>query len=182
MPAQHGFTLLEVLMVSLITALTLLLGVPSLQDFLHANRARQDIASLKILLYSSREQAIHLAERVTLCPHNGNQQCSNDWNLPLMAFNDRNNNRQLDAGETLLQQTTASASNSLRSFSGQVISFDARGFAGFNTGSFSYCYQSAQTHSVSFVISRLGRIRRGGDSNNDGIAELASGQNVPCPG
>ncbi|QQD20706.1 prepilin-type N-terminal cleavage/methylation domain-containing protein [Venatoribacter cucullus] len=181
MPVTKGFTLIELLIVSAIMALTLLVGLPAWQEFQHANRARQDIIHLKILLHSSREQAVHLAEKITLCPQNANRQCTNDWNLPLMVFNDRNNNQQLDPDETLLNQATAGHSNSLRHFSGQVISFDARGFAGFNTGSFSYCYQSAQIHSASFVISRLGRIRRGGDSNNDGIAELASGQNVPCP-
>lgn len=181
MPATKGFTLIELLIVSAIMALTLLVGLPALQDFQHSQRARQDIATLKILLFSSREQALHLAEPVTLCPYNANRQCTNNWNLPLMVFTDRNNNQRLDADETLLSQTTAGHSNSLRYFSGQLIRFDARGFAGFNTGSFSYCYQSAQIHSASFVISRLGRIRRGGDSNNDGIAELANGQNVPCP-
>ncbi len=181
MPATKGFTLIELLIVSAIMALTLLVGLPALQEFQHANRARQDIASLKILLHSSREQAIHLAERLTLCPDSGNQQCGNDWNQPLILFTDTNNNRQLDTNEQLLHRTKALNGSRLLTFSGNSISFDNRGFAGFSTGSLGYCLQGARPYSASFIISRMGRIRRGGDNNNDGIAELANGQNVPCP-
>ena len=86
MLTSKGFTLIELLIVSAIMALTLLVGLPALQDFQHSQRARQDIAALKILLHSSREQAIHLAERLTLCPDSGNQQCGNDWNQPLILL------------------------------------------------------------------------------------------------
>lgn len=181
MLTSKGFTLIELLIVSAIMALTLLVGLPALQDFQHSQRARQDIAALKILLHSSREQAIHLAERLTLCPDSGNQQCGNDWNQPLILFTDTNNNRQLDTNEQLLHRTKALNGSRLLTFSGNSISFDNRGFAGFSTGSLGYCLQGARPYSASFIISRMGRIRRGGDNNNDGIAELANGQNVPCP-
>src|SRR5690606_13133307 len=169
MSATKGFTLIELLIVSAIMALTLLVGLPALQEFQHANRARQDIAALKILLHSSREQAIHLAERLTLCPDSGNQQCGNDWNQPLILFTDTNNNRQLDTNEQLLHRTKALNGSRLLTFSGNSISFDNRGFAGFSTGSLGYCLQGARPYSASFIISRMGRIRRGGDNNNDGI-------------
>ena len=175
MLTSKGFSLTELLITLTVILLLWQTGIPALQAFTDRQQARQDIARLSMLLNNSREQAIHLAERLTLCPDSGNQQCGNDWNQPLILFTDTNNNRQLDTNEQLLHRTKALNGSRLLTFSGNSISFDNRGFAGFSTGSLGYCLQGARTYSASFIISRMGRIRRGGDNNNDGIAELANG-------
>lgn len=181
MLTTKGFTLTELLITLTITVLLWQTALPAWQSFSERQQATKDIIRLTMLLHNSREQAIHLAERLTLCPDSGNQQCGNDWNQPLILFTDTNNNRQLDTNEQLLHRTKALNDSRLLTFSGNSISFDNRGFAGFSTGSLGYCLQGARPYSASFIISRMGRIRRGGDNNNDGIAELANGQNVPCP-
>lgn len=176
-----GFTLTELLITLTITVLLWQIGLPALRAFSERQQATQDITRLTMLLHNSRELAVHRGERLTLCPDNGQQQCSHDWNQPLMLFADRNNNRQLDTGEPLLHRTAGLTAPRLLSFSGHHISFDHQGFSGFSTGSLGYCLQGIRPYTASLIISRMGRIRRGGDSNQDGIAELTNGQNVPCP-
>ena len=181
MPVTKGFTLIELLIVSTVMILILTVGLPAMDGFRHRMQARQDIAGLKMLLHSSREQAMLRQTRVTLCPLVNNR-CSNDWNQPLSLFTDPNNNRQLDNNETVLHILAASRpTNTLRNFNNHAVSFDSRGFAGASAGSFSYCLNDTGQTGLALIISRNGRIRKGTDSNHDGLPETADGKNVQCP-
>lgn len=177
-----GFTLTELLIAMAIMAIITMSAVPMLTELRERLQARQDIARLQLVIRSGREQALLLKTRVTLCPSDNQQTCLNDWNKPLILFTDTNNSRQRDADERLLQQLPeADPDRVMRLFNNSVISFDARGFAGLSTGSFSYCLKGQQRTGAAFIISRNGNIRAGQDSNQDGLPETANGNNVPCP-
>jgi len=181
--AMEGFTIIELLTILTVIGLTLTYAVPFLNQTLNSLIARQDIAELKQAIASAREQAVHQNQQVTLCPLSGNA-CDNDWNAELSMFTDNNNNRQLDTGETIIKRYRQARTEATRSYTGQVISFFPTGFSGINTGSFGYCLRYGDStddvRSDSLVISRLGRIRPGADSDGDGIFETASRRNIPC--
>lgn len=179
---QFGFALVELMIVVIISTLIATIGVPALQRFSQNIEARQDITQLSIKLHSARAQALQHASRVTLCPLDNNNQCYNQWNAKLSAFFDKNNNHQADNNEEILFIIPAISNDKIkRAFNGSVISFDSTGFSGINTGSFSYCLKGAIAVGDVFIISRIGRIRKGTDSNNDGIPETAGGRAIPCP-
>ena len=179
---KKGFTLTETLVVVALIAITLSIGLPALSSFRERIQARQSATELHQLISYTRSQSILLAQRVTLCPLDNSNACSSDWNGPLSVFTDLNNNRVMDADETLLKVMSAvQSSNELRAFNSKVISFDHLGFAGFNNGTLSYCLNGATTSGSAYIISRNGRMRLAGDKNNDGLPELLNGKTIDCP-
>ncbi len=178
----HGFTLIEMMVTTVIIALLATVGLPTMNSFLNRTKARQDISQLNQLMSFTRSQALLRASRTTLCPLDASLQCSNQWNDTLSVFTDNDNSHTLDSGEQLL--STLPANNNphvLRSFNSQVISFDERGFAGVNTGSLGYCHNGRTPIGAAFIVSRNGRVRLGIDRNQDGLPETPNGKNVPCP-
>ena len=72
-------------------------------------------------------------------------------------------------------------SRALLSHNNSAISFNADGFSAFATGSLGYCFRKNKPLRLFLLLRAQGRIRRGTDSNQDGIPQTASGANVPCP-
>ncbi|UXD89308.1 GspH/FimT family pseudopilin [Thalassolituus hydrocarboniclasticus] len=182
-PLQNtGFTLIEILVTCSILGLLLGVGLPATHRLMQHVDAERDISELALALSEARNHALYYRNRVTLCPLNNALHCSSDWNMPLTLFMDSNNNRVLDPGEPVLRELPASTSGQkLRTFSGNVISFDAKGYAGIDNGSLGYCAKASAVTGAAFIISRNGRIRAGTDRDNDGLPETANGRNVACP-
>lgn len=179
---SSGLSLLELIFTLGISSALLSFGTYAVLRFQEYWHGQQAIQSLSLLLHSGREQAILQKSVVTLCPLNPGKQCNMEWNNELTLFIDNNNNRQLDSGDLYLRTLAANINpHAMRSHTNNAISFDAKGFSAFATGSLSYCLKKQRTIAAVFIISRTGRIRRGTDSNQDGIPEAANGQNIPCP-
>lgn len=178
---KKGFTLIEVTVVIAIMAITAAIGTPSFISFRERIEVRNNASRLLQLLEYARVRAITSSQRVTICPLDPSNKCGHSWNSVLSVFIDHNNNRVRDTDDDLLATVAAETSgHALRAFNSSVISFDDRGFAGFNTGSFSYCLTGASTSGVVYVISRNGRIREGRDTDGDGLPETPNGKNIPC--
>lgn len=180
---QHikAFTLVELITTTLIASLLLFVGMPAFNRFTERLTAGQRISELQQAVSYTRASAINNLQRTTMCPLDSSKRCGQDWNTELSIFLDPNENNQLDSGEHLLQQLEPTrAGNDFRSYTGSSISFDPRGFSGFHNGSLGYCFPGSKPIGAAFIISRMGRIRRGLDTDADGIEETASGQNVPC--
>lgn len=180
--AQTGMTLIELMVVTVIAAMIITVGIPSLQRFSQNIGARQDIGRLSQLLSYARSSAIFTTSRTTLCPLKQDNSCSQDWNEALSLFSDTNNNHKLDLPQEAVLSTIAAVStnNVTRAYTGTVISFNERGYSDVATGSMSYCKNDAIITGAVFIISRMGRIRRGQDSDNDGLPETAGGSKIPC--
>lgn len=180
MRSKFGFTLMELLVVTVIAIIIMTSAAPSLKRFSIQQMGKHMLATLELHVRSSREQAIHLQVPITMCPSINKINCHPDWNKPIIIFTDKNRNNRVDDDERILAQIRASKDDELRSFTGNYIRFNANGFSNFNTGSLSYCSdKTAQVNGV-LIISRVGRIRRGVDKNKDGLKELANGNNLPC--
>lgn len=177
-----GYSLSEALIVLFCMMGLFGLGIPALERVSEQASARNAISQLQLLLHHAREQALHLRTQVSLCPLNSLQQCHSSWNEELVLFVDSNNNQTLEAGEAVLYTLKANHHPyAKRSYTSKAIGFDANGFSALATGSLGYCLKHRSLTAAVFILSRNGRIRRGGDSNQDGIPENASGQNIACP-
>lgn len=177
---QHGFTLGELMITVSITGILASIAVPSMNNFLNLQRAKNDIRALKHVISSARAQAIQTQLPVVICPTKASGECERQWDKPIQVFIDANNNQIQEEGEKILNIIDASDTNfSLRSFQRTFLRFTNRGFS--NTGSFTYCALTQPETSSVLIFSRMGRSRPGQDSNNNGIVELANGNDAPCP-
>lgn len=179
---HHGMTLTELLIVMLIISITFAFVLPAIDGLLLQQRGHYEIQQLQTLIDSSRTTAVALQSHATLCPLDNNQRCHTNWNASLTLFQDRNGNRTLDTNEAVIQTIPSADSNVKRHYPNRALMFDERGFAGVNNGSLSYCRRLPNNrYSASvWIISRMGRVRTGRDTNGDGVPEVASGQNIPC--
>ena len=179
---QQGLTLVELMVTLAIAGILFTVGAPAVSSMMHRYQAASEIQAIQMAIQLTRSQAI-LSGKTTLCPLVNNV-CKREWNLELTAFFDPNGNKKLDSNESVITRVAAvDPSKVLRLYPKRAFQFDSRGFAGFNNGSFSYCRVAGEDHKTgaAFIISRLGRIRGGLDSNEDGLPETANGKNVICP-
>jgi type IV fimbrial biogenesis protein FimT len=113
---------------------------------------------------------------------NSRKSCFNEWQEAVTIFSDKNKNLRLDPEDKQLLNLPKPSDGSLVTYPRTAIVFDHRGFSGGYNGSLSYCKASADVGSIgmSIIISRVGRIRFGADTNSNGLPELANGDDVPC--
>lgn len=176
-----GFSLIELLIVISIAAILLSFGTSFMSAVSDRFKANQAISEVQLLLAKARSAALLSRAKVTLCPLDQQLKCSNDWNQELTLFTDSNHNRQLDNDDFVIQQFPAQSSHkAMRHFNNLALGFDARGFAGYNNGSFSYCYKGTVTVGALFVISRNGRVRYKKSISPAPLPKTSNGRNIPC--
>jgi type IV fimbrial biogenesis protein FimT len=175
-----GFTLIEAMVTFSVAVSIYLLIVPYLQITLDRARAKEGSENIRQLLAFARVQAILYQSDTVVCPLSAHGNCITDWNLALTVFRDQNSNLLLDSSDEILRILPKEKTHGHRQFNNKAIRFNSKGLSGFKAGSMSYCYSNRYTGGISLIISRIGRIRSGIDSNNDGLPELANGKNIPC--
>ena len=100
-----GLTLLELLVAVSIATVLATIAIPSMRAVIADARLASAIDIYASLLTRARSEAINRNEKVTLCPTTDGIVCgeANSWHLGVMAFADRNANRQRDGSEPLLR-------------------------------------------------------------------------------
>lgn len=88
--AQHGFTLIEMLVVVVVLAVLLTLGVPSYQRLVVDSRMTTQANEFLTMLYFARSEAIKRNATVTVCKWSTGTACatSGTWAQGWMAFVD----------------------------------------------------------------------------------------------
>lgn len=180
---MQGLTLVELTTSLAVAAVLISIAIPALKGFLERYESRAQIENLRMMLYTVRSQAIISSSSAVLCPLSASGQCHRDWNKPLTAFSDPNKNRILDTGEVILGTVKASPEYVWRSYPKTAFAINERGYANFSNGTLGYCrvLSGGTFTSAAFIISRMGRIRMGGDKNDNGITENGSAKEIPCP-
>ncbi len=98
-----GLTLVELIAVLAIIAITLGLGIPSLQKWQANSTQSLAFKNLYHLTFYARALAIKENSFVTLCASDDNLHCTGEWNRRLIVFRDDNKNERVDDGEHLLK-------------------------------------------------------------------------------
>lgn len=138
-PAQHGFTIIELMVVVAIVATLAALAAPSFNPLLERWRVRQSVDGLQSALYYARSEAIKRGGNIVVRKENsGANDCplasgASEWDCGWFVFVDANDNNTLQVGEEVLQrfatppqmQVTRSASAASAAF----IRFDRWGRA-----------------------------------------------------
>lgn len=149
--AQRATTLLELLTVISVLAITLALGIPTLQDMLHANRARTLHDQLRASLQAARVHSIEQRQEVEICGSGDGITCRNDWRRGWLV-------REKNSGQVLHSTRLSSAAPLIWKGLSKRIRYHPDGHSHASNGTFTYC-SAKQGQGWSITLNRQGRVR-----------------------
>ena len=115
LPAQQGFTAIELMVTVSIVALLMALAAPSFTPLIESWRVRQATEQLQSTLHYARSEAIKLGGRVAIqkIPNNTNgcttASSTRAWDCGWIVCHDTNDNGTCNAAEPVLQRIESSA-------------------------------------------------------------------------
>jgi len=162
---QQGFSLIELLVAMVIAVILLMTAVPSLKDFIRANRVSTNTNTLVAALNLARSEAVKRNTRITVRHKGGTGQV---WDAGWDIFTDLDADGTFDAGdgEIILRTYPALPSSftlrtgaNFSSWTGYLASGRSTGSGG-PTDTFRLCADDANTAtSRAIIISSTGRAR-----------------------
>ncbi len=158
---EQGFTLIELMVALSILIILLTIGVPSLIDFVHAQRMDSAVQLLKDSYNQARYEAVTRHQSVTLCPlDSATNQCGNVWGGGVLIYIDQDGDSHFDKNKDLrLRQVGFSDGVTITTKSRTQIRISSAGTT-FDTDTFKVTvYGSKETTALS--ISSAGRIKLG---------------------
>lgn len=109
-PTASGYSLYELLVTVLIASVVLMVGVPSMGEFVARSRQVVEINALHHAIHVARFESIVRRRYVSLCPSDDGQQCADvaDWSEGWLMFvnEDRDQPPRIDDGEIILGRHT----------------------------------------------------------------------------
>lgn len=134
----RGFTLLELIIVLIISMLLITIGIPGFQTLIQNNRITTVASSIQGKLLFARSQSVGLINYVTVCPLVNNA-CTDKWIEGIDVFIDANQSKTYDTGELLLQAGEAFNSNDTLVFPTTSLTFTPDGQITGSSSQFRYC-------------------------------------------
>jgi type IV fimbrial biogenesis protein FimT len=166
----RGFTLLELLVAMVITAILLMVAAPSMAAIIDSMRLTSAANSFVSHLYMARSEAIKRNNRVALCKSADGVLCTanSGWEQGWVMFQDTNDNGILDSGEPVIVREQG-LMGGLRMTGNQsvakYVSFTPTGATklaagGFQAGTLTLCHPSkAKNEARQIVLNAAGRPR-----------------------
>ncbi|PXX89378.1 prepilin-type cleavage/methylation domain-containing protein [Marinobacter vulgaris] len=184
---QRGFTLLELMIVVAVVAV-ITASVSGTWKALIERHTRYAVQStLSQAFASARSSAVTVNEITTVCPLDENQNCSQNWDLPITVFLDPMNARALTVGTEVIRVFDVpdngflTASNSGQS-ERRYFQYNANGTARGTLGNLIWCPISHNpSGAIQLRMNFGGRITWARDSDEDGVKENSQGQPLVCP-
>ena len=168
---MRGFTLIELMVATVILMSFLTLGIPTMQNMIERHHSRTDFYTLRKTLASARGLAQSKSIDVSVCPTQG-QSCSSNWDNPITTFHDENFNNMIDDNEEVFFNTTISSRHGywLKTKSNQnYVRFNPMGHAFSSASTFLYCpFSDHDKLAKSIIINFQGRIRTAPYLNKQG--------------
>lgn len=155
---KRAFTLVELMITIVISALLLTIGIPSLISMYEGFRVNSNIEKIHDIMAFARNQAINYGTTVNVCPFASVSSCGTDWNNGIRVYiGAAKNLRFIDnfnANDNIKGPGKIAADNN-----GAYIRFTADGLS--SGGSFIYCPAGKASGSRSINISPSGLIKFG---------------------
>lgn len=177
---QRGFSLVESLVVLVVTSLLLTLAAPSLAALQRRTRVASSAEELLAAVVLARSEAIKRNAHVALCKSGDGVSCarSGGWHQGWVVFEDANGNGALDAGEPVVARREPLAPGLLATGNNTVsayVSYTPQGVAklvggGFQAGTITVCSPMDAAGQARQVIINAG-----------GRPRLQKGATAPCP-
>lgn len=180
----QGFSLLELLVILAIIAILASIAPASFSHLIKHTQSDLIQDRVSRAINNTRISAITKNTIVVLCPY-GITGCENNWINGAMIMTDKNNNRELDPEDVLLEKIDFPANKTMeitwRASGGRnFLRFSPTGITR-EFGRFIICSKQKQPDLArGIVINRQGRVRFYKDYNKDGIVEDKDGSKVNC--
>lgn len=84
----RGFTLPELMVAVALVAITLVWGIPSMQETIERNKLATAVNDFAAVLALARSEAVTRGSRVSICPSTSGTTCSTDWTGRIIVFVD----------------------------------------------------------------------------------------------
>lgn len=164
--AFAGFTLIELMVVLAVLAVTLGVALPTFATLIRDTRLGTATSDLHAAIFFTRSEAIKRGRRVTVCTSAGGEHCAPGvgWHAGWIIFEDGNDNGLRDPGEPLLRVgrsvspgVNMTGNAPVRSHVSYVASGSTRAVSGaLQMGTITAC---ADGHARRIVINAAGRPR-----------------------
>jgi type IV fimbrial biogenesis protein FimT len=160
---RFGFTVVELLVVVLVLAVTAGLAAPAFSAMRERNQATAAFHQLTASLAGARIAAVHMGRPVTLCPTQDGRSCRRDlvWDEGWMTYLDPGRNDQPLRRDDVIQHVTGPGpSLAVRSTLGRHrIRFQPSGWASGANISLRVCSRSRAQLLGSVIVNNAGRPR-----------------------
>lgn len=160
--ASAGFTVVELVTVIAIVAITLMLGAPTFGKLIARTQTRTVEGQITRALWHARHAAIMRGTRVLMCPSGDGQQCKAGyaWHSGWIVALDADHDGKPDPGAPLLVATRAVAPDLriITSVGREKIVFHPDGSAPGSNASFTICH-GPQALGAAVIVSSVGRVR-----------------------
>ena len=181
----RGLTLVELLVVLAILAITLRMATPSFQNFTRASRQVTQSNDFLTSLRYARNQAVTGRDYVTVCTSSNSSSCSltdscscsaagSPWESGWIVYLDNDADRQVDVGEQVLKVYKGlTGENSLRSIVFTIntsVQFGPTGWVD-SVGSFVLCDErgASSARGININLSGQARVNQGIDVNGNAL-------------
>ena len=152
-PFDHGFTLLEALVVLALLGVLVGMAVPAMSQLQARHRLQAQAEGFLDSLVLARSEALRRQLRISLCAQADGGRCDTDgqWEQGWLVFTDENDNGLLDAGEALIESHAALPAGMRLGVTSTVKSYFSYGSEGrsvsasgaFMAGTWRFCQASA---------------------------------------
>jgi len=134
----QGFTLLELIIVLIISMLLITIGIPGFNSLIENNRLSSAASNIRNHLQFARSQSLSLINYVTACPLENNK-CTTKWISGIDVFTDANQNKIYDSGDVLLKEGDAFNANDKLVFPSLSVTYTPDGQITGTNATFRYC-------------------------------------------
>ncbi len=161
---SRGLTAVELLLTLFLIASTMTIATPSFQEILTSGEVDVAMNRLTASLSTAKTIAVTSGETVTLCGSASTIACGDSWNDGILLYIDRNEDRQLDPSDTLIQWISMAdftGDITWRAFGSQhYLLFEANGVVRSQNGRFTLCPRTSNSdHAATIVLNRTARTR-----------------------
>lgn len=174
---QRAFSLHDALVSLAVVSTVATVAVPSFQKIVSSQRMSGAINTLVTALYLARSEAIKRREAAVLCPSTDGRTCTNrgqNWDEGYLLYIDHNENREIDADETVIRVFDATPGLQLRNISQHDhVRYLPNGMATLTNATFTFCPMHGQGTPKAVIISNSGRARTS--------TRLPGGGAIACP-
>lgn len=159
----RGFTLLELMVSTSIVAILVVLGVPTISEFVAEQKVRTAASELQLALAQARSAASDRSAAIVLCPRGDEDRCGpdDDWSGGWLIYRGRATDDGPPQPSALLARVDRPAADGVEIRSGmrRRIVFQPDGSAGGSNATFRICARDSGARQRRIVLSNAGRSR-----------------------
>lgn len=157
MNTSRGFTLLELMIGLLVSAILLVVAVPAFRSVLQQNRVASAVNSLVGALALARSDAVKRGVQVTICPSGGGTNCNSaaPWQNGWLVFTDGGTTGTVDGTDQILrvgQPVAGGVTFVSGGFTNSYITYAPTGFVPGGGGKITVCAPKANFGGASGTV------------------------------